>query len=306
MEFTIGSRIKNWLARRLSDRTYQQLADIKNRVIPDLLYRVTLGPFWLVIPVFKLLPDKVLIALKSNINIFRPMDYEKGKIFLSVESEFEYRVRLKSASKEPETIQWIEEFFNNGDVFYDIGANVGAYSLVVAKMFNGDVKVYAFEPAFQNYSQLCKNVIKNSFQGTVTTFPIALCESTGLRSFNYRSLAYGTAVHSLGEALDSEGQEFTPVAVQSLLSYRLDDLLDHLSLPVPDHIKIDVDGTEYAVLKGMDSTLSNKSVRSMMLEINEGTGDGNSILHFLRKKGFHLYARYRQNFLLIRKGYNNE
>ena len=57
---------------------------------------------------------------------------------------------------------------------------------------------------------------------------------------------------------------------QLLLSYRLDDLIELFHLPYPQHIKIDVDGIEFSVLKGSQKTLGNSACRSLMLEINEG------------------------------------
>ena len=78
--------------------------------------------------------------VKSNINVTRKLDFEKSDIHLSIESDIEYTTRLASCAKEPEMITWFEKFFKEGDVFYDIGANIGAYSLVAAILFKGKIK----------------------------------------------------------------------------------------------------------------------------------------------------------------------
>ena len=75
-----------------------------------------------------ILPAALRIFLKSHLKVIRKMDYSEGDIFLDVSSSMEYRVRLYSCRREPETVNWIETFFEEKDVFYDIGANVGAYS----------------------------------------------------------------------------------------------------------------------------------------------------------------------------------
>jgi FkbM family methyltransferase len=228
------------------------------------------------------------------------MDYERRDIFLNVDSDFEYRVRLHSCKKEPDTVQWIETFFKEGDVFYDIGANVGAYSLVAAKCFEGKVKVYAFEPAFLNFTQLCKNVLLNGSQESVVPLPIALSDKTHIANFNYRNLIPGGAVHVLGEPVDTEGNVFTPVARQPVLSYRVDDLIKHFGVRIPNHIKIDVDGTEFAVLKGMDETLNDPSVRTILLEVNASSGNEGEITGFLAKKGFAVNSKHTINYVFTR------
>ena len=52
--------------------------------------------------------------------------------------------------KEPDTVEWINRYVKPGDVFYDIGANLGLYSILAAKLLQGRGKVYRFEPESQN------------------------------------------------------------------------------------------------------------------------------------------------------------
>jgi FkbM family methyltransferase len=208
---------------------------------------------------------------------------------------------LHSCEKEPETVEWIETFLTDGDVLYDVGANVGAYSLLAAKIFDGKVQVYAFEPAFPNFSQLCKNLVLNGCQTSVVPLPIALSDRTGIGRFNYRTLVAGGAVHALGEAMDGAGQAFTPVATQAVLIFRMDDLIEQFRLPVPSHIKVDVDGTEFSVLKGMERTLSSGAVRSMMVELNEGRGSADQVKVFLAEKGFEIHSKHGANHVFVRR-----
>lgn len=245
---------------------------------------------------FFLFPIKILsptlkLALKSAINVVEKMDYERYDIFLNIDSETEYKLRLHSCKKEPDTIHWIENFLREGDVLYDIGANVGVYSFVASKFFQGKVKVYAFEPAFMNFSQLCKNINTNKCQDNIVPLQIALSDRTALDSFNYSSLTIGGAQNSLGDPLDEKGKAFNPVFKQYTISYKIDDLIKNFALPVPNHLKIDVDGIELLVLKGATETLANSSVRSIIVELAEGER-AKEVTEFLLDNGFELHSKH--------------
>src|SRR4051812_3800912 len=82
-------------------------------------------------------------------------------------------------TKEPGTISWIDGFAP-GEVFVDIGANVGTYALCAAR-FRG-VRVFAFEPESQNYALLNLNIHRNRLDDTVTAYCVALSDETSFHS----------------------------------------------------------------------------------------------------------------------------
>jgi FkbM family methyltransferase len=252
------------------------------------------------------LSDKALLELKNGINLTRKMDYARADIFLHVDSIIEHETRLHSCQKEPDTVQWIEDTMRPGDVFYDVGANVGAYSLVAAKCFAGAVKVYAFEPAYLNFSQLCRNLVLNNCQDSVFPLSIALSNQTTIGAFNYHDLVSGGSLHTFGEAVDYMGRTFTPVFTQTMLSYRLDDLIDQFKLPKPTHIKIDVDGIEKAVLEGAQKMLLDRSLRTVIVELEAGQGE-REITELLVDSGFKLDSQQKRwtpgmlNCIFVRK-----
>ncbi|MCK6625135.1 MAG: FkbM family methyltransferase [Anaerolineae bacterium] len=254
----------------------------------------------------KLLPDRNWLAIRRKLAVVKELDYSRHKILLNIEEEFEYDVRLVSCRKEPETIKWIETFIKDGDVVYDIGANVGAYALVAAKFTNGRALIYAFEPGFPTFAQLNKNVVLNNCQDNIIPLPLALSSKTNLALFNYHNLRAGGALHSLGAAIDYAGKSFEPVLSQPVLSYRIDDLIDYFDLPVPNHIKLDVDGLEFEILKGAEKTLADVKVRTVMVEINESLEDVSiDIISYLRDKGLYPHAKYEHpenlfNYIFLR------
>lgn len=242
------------------------------------------------------LPSGLLVAIKENAKVVKRMDYAERDIFLNINSDIENRVRLHSCKKEPEMISWIQDFLKEGDVLYDVGANVGAYSLVASKYFNGRVRVYAFEPGFMTFVELCRNIITNGCQESITPFQVALSDRTAVDVFHYNNLTPGGALHAFGEARDCKGEAFTPVFRQPVLSYRIDDLIRQLELPVPNHIKIDVDGIELKILRGAGEFLKSLAVKSVILEAEDGSAEADEILALMAQSGFAVHSKHRYTY----------
>jgi FkbM family methyltransferase len=236
---------------------------------------------------FQRLPGKLAASLLERSLSVRRMDYGRQEILLVVSSQ-ETVMRLKSVSKEPFTVEWIERSIRPGDVFYDVGANVGPYSLVAAKAVGA--RVFAFEPAGPNYHDLCRNIALNRCDERISPFPIALWNETATVPFSHRVLQSGVAMHSIGA--DLEGAEYR----QPVLAYRLDDVVATFGLPVPAHAKIDVDGPELKVLQGASAALRNPAWRSILLEIDPAQGRENdeAIVSFLGSYGFRPQATFER------------
>ncbi|HKP47724.1 MAG TPA: FkbM family methyltransferase [Pyrinomonadaceae bacterium] len=279
--------MKELFRKNLGQSRYERLARLKGLILNPGRAPATVTR-WLV---RRHAAPRVMLDVKNSINLVERMDYERGDIFLNVDSECEFSLRTNSCKKEPDTVNWIETFIKEGDVLFDIGANVGAYSLVAAKFFNGKVKVYAFEPAIFNFSQLCRNIQLNKSQDTIVPLALALSDETTIGQFNYHNQIPGGSLHTFGKAIDHVGNVFEPEYVQPMLSFRIDDLIEQFKVPVPNHIKIDVDGIELSVLRGADRTLANPVVRSVLVELEQGESE-QAITAFLQSKGFKLNSKY--------------
>jgi len=192
------------------------------------------------------------------------LPYEHAEILLRVTSKAE-RARLNACTKEPFTIEWIRRWMQPGEVFYDIGANVGVYSLVAAKGPGGGARVFSFDPSYGNIASLGVNILLNGVADQVTPLPVALTDTTGRDVFALRSLEAGAARHTLGDAPSEEGPALYR---QPVLTFRLDDLVQLAGLPLPNHIKLDVDGGELAVLEGAARTLESPALRSVLIEVS--------------------------------------
>jgi FkbM family methyltransferase len=192
-------------------------------------------------------------------------------------------------TKEPETIEWIDSFAE-GDVFWDIGANVGIYSLYAAAKRN--VHVVAFEPAAGNYYLLNRNVELNGFADRVEAYCVALSDETSARALNMQMTALGGALSSFGEPVDNFGKRFTPGFRQGMIGYAVDSFIVAFHLPFPNHIKIDVDGIEDRIIAGAAKTLADPRMKSLSIELDSAreteTGE---IVAYIERAGLKLAAR---------------
>jgi FkbM family methyltransferase len=235
------------------------------------------------------LSAKSQTQLKQDINPVVRLDFEAVPIWLHADSKTDL-TRARSCAKEPATVQWILDRMKPGDVLYDVGANVGAYSLIAAVQVQRNAKVYAFEPSFATFQQLCRNVVLNQCQDAVIPHMLALSSGTGMARFNHASLQGGTSLHTLGEAVDYKGEQFKPIYTQEMLSFSIDDLVARFGFAPPTLMKIDVDGTELDIIEGTAQLLSGSSLRSVILEICERRGLRTRILDRMLSHGFNLTA----------------
>jgi FkbM family methyltransferase len=217
-----------------------------------------------------------------------PMDYGDGDLFIYADSQFERATRTIPCAKEPDTISWIKEIIKPGDVVFDIGANVGNYSLIIAKHLNQNVRVFAFEPAWFNFMKLNRNVSLNGLETCVFPICAALSSQTGISWLNYSTLEYGSSMHSLGEAVRLRDQEFAPALRQPVPSYTVDQAVAFLD-SAPNHIKIDVDGLEAEILSGASATLKNSSLRSLLVELCGDNADDKKAIETVIAAGFRIW-----------------
>ena len=209
-------------------------------------------------------------------------------ISLGVSSEME-RFRARTyATKEPDTIAWLNSNLRPGDVVFDIGANIGLYALYAAKR-EPAAKVYAFEPESQNYARLCRNVRLNR-SANIMPCNIAICGEPGFGTFDVQSAEPGAALHGMaGTSLDPSGKP--PVLRQGVATAILDVLVTKYGIPQPTIIKVDVDGVEEQIFANADQVLSNKALRSVLVEINVDPNAPSPIELLLPKYGFELTGK---------------
>jgi FkbM family methyltransferase len=210
-----------------------------------------------------------------------------------------YRVRSFS-TKEPETLEWIDEFGGEG-AFFDIGANIGLYSIYYAS--TKSEPVYAFEPSFLNTKQLVKNISLNELSNLINIISTPLSSANEIANFNLSSVHEGGALSSFGVTYGQDGIEFEEQLQYRTMGFTLDTLVDLGLIPNnPSLVKVDVDGIEDLILMGAIKTLGNPKCKSVLVEVTpKFTKQINAVGDTLRKVGFELRENRTQS---SQDGYN--
>ena len=172
--------------------------------------------------------------------------------------------------KEPETIAWINSF-GRGDTFFDIGANIGIYSLYLASRQKKSL-TYAFEPFYGNASRLMQNIELNKFTNIIVV-PFGISDVDRIDSFGMISRERG---HS-GSEIGKKSDDFYLLPVITM------DTFCNLFEEYPTHIKIDIDGQELQVIEGALKTIYDEECQSVLVEINK---DGDKIRSLFKAMGY--------------------
>ncbi len=175
------------------------------------------------------------------------------------------RYRVSSFStKEPDTLEWMDTI-PPGSVMWDIGANVGLYSVYAAK--SRGARVFAFEPSVLNLELLARNIFLNQLQQQVVIVPVALSSQPGPSLFRMSTTQWGGALSTFGEEYGQDGKTLASLFEYQTCGMRMDDVSSQLGLALPQYIKIDVDGIEHLILSGGAAVL--KQAESVLVEIND-------------------------------------
>jgi FkbM family methyltransferase len=157
-----------------------------------------------------------------------------------------------------------------GDTFYDIGANIGVFTLIAAQHTGAQGKVFAFEPHSATFARLLDNIAMNNLQQVVVACNFALNDKDGFFPFNYSSCEAGTSDSQLSSVLGFSGVEYQPEISELKYAVSIDSLIGSGEFAAPHHIKIDVDGNELPILRGMNKLLIGpERPRTIQVEINK-------------------------------------
>lgn len=138
------------------------------------------------------------------------------------------------------------------DLFIDVGANLGHYSLLASGICKANS--IAFEPITKTYNKLIKNIELNNLSSKIHVFKYGVGEEDGILNFTTNKTV-------MNGVTDKEGENVTQVKVVTLDSV--------LKTKEPVFIKMDVEGFEYKALKGATETLRKPSLKYLMVEFND-------------------------------------
>jgi FkbM family methyltransferase len=168
--------------------------------------------------------------------------------------------RFKTISrKEPDTVQWLKKnacLYPHATLI-DVGANIGIYSILWMKLGEGDA--YCFEPLPTNVTSLLENLRLNHFEERATVFQVAASCTTSLTEFNSPSMSPGEGFGSIRDSSPQAKSHQFMVATIPLSS---------LEINRESILKIDVEGAELEVIRGLGNHLESGEIKSVLFEKN--------------------------------------
>ncbi|MFA6129495.1 MAG: FkbM family methyltransferase [Candidatus Omnitrophota bacterium] len=233
--------------------------------------------------ILRKIPDKALL-------VFKPL--LRNKIYglcngYWMEFDLGEQIQRQVYCGRYETVQsgWAKEVLNVGGTFLDVGANVGYYTTLAASLVGKQGKVLAFEPSPFAYRKLA-SIIKGNGISQIEAFQCAAGDKEEMLDLY---LSNQTQIHS--PSLVPSDAAFTPVKVQVC---RLDAHSSLRSMRSIDLMKLDVEGFEPNVIRGMSDHLGKGYVKYLLCEFNSGWLEPNKsscsqLLQLIQDLGFVVY-----------------
>jgi len=159
--------------------------------------------------------------------------------------------------REPYSTQYVIDILKEGDVILDIGANIGYYALLEAKLIGESGKVYAVEPVPGNFELLKKNTHLNDFKH-IELFCLGASDIDGeTEMFLYDQANWSSMIARAGKESKNKIRVKT-VTIDNFLADK----------QMPSFLRMDVEGFEGNILKGMKRTLENNKLNRIFIELH--------------------------------------
>jgi FkbM family methyltransferase len=172
-------------------------------------------------------------------------------------------------------VDWIKSF-NEKDIFLDIGANVGIYTLPAITKCKF---TYASELDIKNNAILFENLIKNKFQNKCLMINFGMSDKNNIEEIFYRENSVGDALQSIARDQIIPTKKNSPFQIKQFC-FSLDYIFESFKLEYPNKIKIDVDGNEKKVFEGGKKVILN--AKEIYYEDNDLVEDKEIIKEILK------------------------
>lgn len=257
---------------------------------------------------------KIFIQIIYKIFLF--FDFLSGKIlFFKIFEQFEKKSYIKKNflnhevsffipnqviawrvktlfTQEPETIEWINNFEDNLNIFWDIGGNIGLYSIYSA-LRHKNLQIFCFEPSTSNLRTLSRNISINNLQNRININQFALSDKKNIyQTMHETHFIEGHSMSTFSYNIDFEGKNLVPEQKYNIYGTSIDNLIEAKILKCPNYIKLDVDGIEHKILDGAKKTLMNNDLKSILVEVNENFQDQHkNIVKIMNENNFKLVSK---------------
>ena len=204
------------------------------------------------------------------------------KMFLGTKDSL--GLSIKGSYEELES-KLVKKEIQKGNVVLDLGANIGYFTLLFAKLVGNEGKVFAFEPEPNNFALLKKNIEINGYKN-ITLENMAISNNVGKIKLYISNIR--TGMHRIYPSHFCT-KKFVEVKTTTLDEYfKNQDFIEKISF-----IKMDVEGSELGILKGMKKIFEKNMKLKLLLEfvpscIKEYGADPSELLKLLTDEGFQI------------------
>ncbi|MFN3476387.1 MAG: FkbM family methyltransferase [Candidatus Methylomirabilales bacterium] len=182
--------------------------------------------------------------------------------------------------------EFCRSYLQPGMTAFDVGAYLGVYTALMAKLVGPEGRVHAFEPLSEAYRRLLDTIRLNGLTNVAANRQAVFSRSKGFPLF-----CYGAPWESLSSLvhreLVREGKRLFPVAEEPVQAISLDEYCEQHAVGRIDFLKLDVEGVEGEVLEGAQALLRRGAIRCLLFEVGTGI---DQVLDCLKRAGFRLFA----------------
>ena len=197
-----------------------------------------------------------MINLKNK-NGFQIKNIEGSQMRLDLKDRGLPKDLILDGIREPESTEMIKKILNEGSTVIDIGANIGYYALMESRLVGNKGAVYAIEPSPRNFNCLKSNIELNGYRN-IKAYQIAIGDRIGKAKMNI-------SPHSnLNSLVDQKNKKIIGRIDVDITS--LDYFLKKKKNP--DFIRMDVEGYECNIIRGMKNILKKKRPLKLFIELH--------------------------------------
>jgi FkbM family methyltransferase len=167
---------------------------------------------------------------------------------------------------EPTETKWVYEILKPGMTFVDVGANIGYFSLIASSIVGNVGKVYSFEPSLYAYEKLCQSIKQNKINN-IYHFNCGLSDNPEDRKLSLRDSKLHSPSFCYANGINSRHIKTINLGILKLIT--LDCFAEDNHIEFIDLVKIDVEGYEPNVIRGMIRLLQHNKVNRIMIEYND-------------------------------------
>jgi len=207
-----------------------------------------------------------------------------SKMYLDYADKGVSRQLIIDGTRETLSIEIVRRELKKGDIVVEVGANIGYYALFESQLIGEKGRIYAIEPVSSNLELLRKNIELNGYSN-IDLYPFAIGESNGIHSM------YLTTWRNKPSLRDITGtrkeKHFTEEIKVEVMAF--DDFIKDKSYP--NFVRMDVEGYEYHIIRGMKDTLQRKLPLTLLIEFHfhlMTRQESTEILDTLRSAGFRI------------------